>query len=82
MNIISGYRPPGHANESINHQLYDAIDVYIKGYSSTQTAKALYKSGYFHRVSGYPKSILQTAHGDNRTTHRAGCFVTWGGDSC
>ena len=81
--IISGYnRDPGHPNASINHERYDAIDVYIEGYNSTETARALYNSGHFHRTAGYPNSRLQSAHGDNRTTHRGGCFVEWGGESC
>ena len=82
VNIISGYRGPNHVNTSINHEKYGALDVYINNYNSTQTAKALYKTGYFHRVAGYPRSNLQSVHGDNRTTQKGGCFVEWGGASC
>ena len=77
VNIISGYR-----ENSDNHKMYDAIDVYIKGYNSTQTARALYGSGYFHRVTGYPNSNLQSVHGDNRASYKGGCFVYWRGPRC
>ena len=82
IHIISGYRDSGHTNASINHQKFNAIDAFIPGYDSTQTAKALYDSGHFHKVAGYPNSRLQTAHGDDRTSHRGGCFVEWGGARC
>ena len=82
VNIISGYRGPDHQDASVNHEKYNAIDVYIDGYDSTQTARALYNSGHFHRVAGYPDSNLQSAHGDDRTTRRGGCFVYWGGPGC
>ncbi len=87
VNVISGYRGPNYDPKSINHEKYDAIDVYIDGFTSTQTAKALYNSGHFHRVAGYPSSKLQSAHGDNKRSHegvkyKGGCFVEWGGDSC
>ena len=82
VNVISGYRGPNYDPKSINHEKYGAIDVYIDGFNSTQTAKALYNSGHFHRVAGYPDSKLQSAHGDNRTNYKGGCFVKWKGDSC
>ena len=82
VNIISGFRGLDHPLASVNHYKYDAIDVYIEGYTSTQTARALYNSGHFHRASGYPNSNLQSAHADNNITRRGGCFVKWGGARC
>lgn len=80
--IISGYRGPLHKNASENHEKYNAIDIYIDGYDSTQTAKAMYESGHFHRVAGYPNTNLQTAHGDDRIAMKGGCFVYWMGPGC
>ena len=82
VNIISGFRGLDHPMVSVNHRLYNAIDIYIDGYSSTETATAMYASGHFRRVAGYPESNLQSAHGDDRSDLRAGCFVTWGGSRC
>ncbi|MGH1427721.1 MAG: RHS repeat-associated core domain-containing protein [Arenicella sp.] len=81
--VLSGYRPPNHpTSPSINHERFNAIDISIEGYTSTQTARAMYASGHFHRVSGYPNSNLQSAHGDDRTFRRGGCYIFWSGPKC
>ena len=75
--IISGYR-----RDSMNHMKYGAIDVYIEGYSTEQTAEALCRSGRFNRVSSYPGRLpgsrrLNTAHADYREDRSQGLHRDW-----
>lgn len=68
--IVSGYR-----QASSGHRLYDVIDVYIKGYTTEQTAKVFYESGNFNRVSSYSK--LNAAHADYKPAGNQGLFKDW-----
>ena len=62
--IISGVRPEGHPlyRPTSRHTGHGAIDVYIAGFTSEQTANALFASGHFRRVSSYTDK--NTAHAD------------------
>ena len=78
LRIISGYRA-----DSTSHRLYGAIDVYIEGYTTTETAEALYNSKRFNRVSSYTGSAelgvepLTTAHADYNPNNNQGLFDNW-----
>ena len=81
--IISGMRPEGHPlyRQTGPHTIDDAIDVVIHGYNGLETARALYRSGHFNRVTAYERS----AHADYRPASsgfRQGCFQSWGGPRC
>ena len=74
--IISGYR-----KGPSPHGKHRAIDVYIEGYTTEQTAEALYRSGNFNRVSSYTgrysKKRRNTAHADYKPTGNQGLFEDW-----
>ena len=75
LQIVSGYRGKKYSSA---HKLYRAIDVHIDGYTTEQTAEALYRSGNFNRVSSYTGRYSQkwgrmsTAHADYKTTGEPG----------
>ena len=76
-NVISGYR-----TDSENHSIHGAIDVYIDGYSTEETASALCSIGRFNRVSSYsgtrPSTDRRnTAHADYKPSGNQGLFDNW-----
>ena len=75
--IISGYR----STSTTQHGNGVAVDLYIPGNSTTQTARAVYNAGVFNRVSSYTGnaqySPRNTAHADYRSTGNQGLFDNW-----
>ena len=79
LQIISGYR-----EDSIAHRLHGGIDVHIRGYTTEETARALYRSGRFNRVSSYTGRLNKdyggrknTVHADYFQAERQGLFEDW-----
>ena len=78
LQIISGYR-----EGSVAHMKHEAIDVYIDGYTTRETANALHSSGRFNRVSSYTGKVdstvkpRNTAHADYNPSRNQGLFEDW-----
>ena len=79
LQIISGSR-----EDSSAHKEHGAIDVFIEGYTTEETAAALHKIGRFNRVSSYTGRLqprdydrLNTAHADYKTAENQGLFEDW-----
>ena len=78
LQIISGYRGPGHPiyRENSPHHIDDAMDVKMQGRTSEELARALHRSGRFNRVSWYTDGRT-SAHADYRLTKWQGLYRNW-----
>ena len=75
--VISGYR----ADSTTQHRHGVAVDLYIPGNTTTQTARVIHDSGVFNRASSYTGNAQyrprNTAHADYQSTGNQGLFDNW-----